>query len=384
LIVYGQLSDCFHKVRVYIGFQGMSCTHIYGINNYPSCSGNGVCIHHTCVCNQGWSSIGDMHLEKHVDCDINISLIKYWSLVNAILSCITVLTVSYCLLVEYSYFQGNIRQFFSRDGKNTFSLFFGLTAVMVIMYSICKMIEPTEAYIGSPTHIHMSIISFGILGFAMFSASAFTLFLTKFLRNRMKFMKSDGKESLIHIMDIASTRIYTISCAISIIMLVLFMICSFLQPDTSDAVYIAYQIIYLFTFCKFALPLSYILHMFISELKKTILTATTEGDREDVICGSGKQTCLSSKVAETTKKIKHLIRQFSIIHMIFTPAIVSFIPVNLLFVTWYFIRRKFIYLFTLQNTLVGIFGSFLVIALHISGRRKSRIFAAVEVGSNKA
>jgi hypothetical protein len=330
---------------------------LYGLNRYPSCSGNGACINDRCICRLHWSSYGDLQLEHGIDCDISIPTIKYWSLINFIISSLAVVITIYCIRGEFYQLRRNQRPFFTRDGSPMFSLYLGFSSIMVSMYSIYKYLDPSSANIGSRSYPQMSVFGLGIVCMNMYAGSALSLIIIKFLRRHLIFINSSKMKQLINTMDWISTLAYIFPTIMSCIFIVIITTSMFHPPSKSDLYLTAYQSVYVVALCSYGFPLIFILNVFTKELNKTLqsyaklsLTSVDTGDSK-------------------SDSIKTLARRYQIIHYFLSPQILFTIPLHTAVLLWYFLRRKFVYVFCLQNSFTSLCALiFIAVNKHFSER----------------
>jgi hypothetical protein len=354
----------------------------YGIRGYEMCSGNGHCINSKCVCNEDWSSLGDFHLEDGIECDIKLSVIKYWTLCNLILSSLAVIAAIFCLSYDYCHLRNIGKKFFTRDGKQMFSFYLGLAALIIALYSACKFADPRNANIGSRDHLHVIIFAVAIVYITMLSGSAFTLILIKFLRGHLIFMNSTNKERLVVIMNVVSSAAFIFPACIMICLLLSVLICTYQPPSQSYIYYLVYEATYNVAFLAYGMPVVFISHTFLTDLKRSMVISSAS---------SVMSSSMGFQAKETSETIASIRKQFQLIHMILTPAIFSCIPINALFLLWYFLNRKFVYLFCFQNTIVSSFGLIFVIAIHrtistnrVTSSSKSSIIEVKHLASMKS
>jgi hypothetical protein len=333
----------------------MSCNQHYGIANYPPCSGNGDCIDGRCICHQGWFDISDYNIQRGLDCDNNLYIIKYWALVNLIIACCTLLLYMYCLHREIiSSYSRSKMWTMTTDSKQA-----GL--MLTIIANICLLLCSIYRYIGREKyleeidlHPQLAIFGVGAMSAVAFNVSCFHLLLVKFLQGYMMFVDVKVRDHLMHVMSVTSSLAYVFPVVYSAVLVAITIACA-LDRDQSSNIYatmilLAFSIAYMYFSCS----ILYIFEVFLRELNRYL---------------AGNQSGPSNDTA-TYLYANSLYQKFKLASRVFTPSLLGGIPLNLLFLCWNFLRRKTTYLFLFHTTTILLTTPFFVVPVRFTREPK--------------
>lgn len=157
---------------------------------YPqtvSCSGHGHCniISSSCICDSGWSSLGDFAVGDGIDCDQNINIIRILNYVSIIIVIIFLVFITRVLYLRI------LSKPSIKDPPILCSIMFLIVGLMGFSYSIIKIINPTEYLVGnSPliTFFFCSTMFFFIMGYVIF-----IVILGLFFKGYAKSMSSEAR-----------------------------------------------------------------------------------------------------------------------------------------------------------------------------------------------
>lgn len=157
----------------------------------PVCSGNGVCNESIgkCICNVGWSSIGDYALEEGVDCNIHLQAVTaLWS-IDLIFYCITFIVLIRLYYIRYitskAAFQLSEPSFQS-------PFFFTISVVAHIILASLRISSPERRVIGEDPAA-TTILIFGST-FATWTGLSFFQSNVKFLQSIVKTIPERSRE----------------------------------------------------------------------------------------------------------------------------------------------------------------------------------------------
>lgn len=164
---------------------------------YPQqvCSGHGFCQNITglCVCDDGWSSIGDYSTRAGQSCSINITAIKALWIIEEIAS-IGLLIVTSKYLFKYYSMKSDIgkKSFNIKDPLVVFPLCFWLESIMGIILGIIKASDPEYFAIALNP---LSSVLFGLFYITgVHGCCAYMYVLIKFIAGYARMMSSEARE----------------------------------------------------------------------------------------------------------------------------------------------------------------------------------------------
>jgi hypothetical protein len=326
----------------------MTCNQHYGIANYPPCSGNGDCIDGRCICHQGWFDTSDYNNVPGLDCDNNVNAIKYWSLFNLIVTCITVPVISYCLYKEIRFVLDQAKPLWTFGGKHTLMAFAWSANVSIFLLCVFKYLDPSNEVVGSRQHLEMSVFSWTAMSSIAYTVSVFHLILVKFLRGHLIFMDAQMREHLTKVMNVTSSFAIVFPTMFSTSLLIV-TVTSLVRPAKPHDIYASFILLSLaIAYIYYASTILYIFETFLRELSKYITQMQT---KIDASTHSNQLTSPVSNESVTFNSVKALYAKFKMVNHLFTPSVVAGIPLNLSFLCWSFLRRKATYLLVFQSTM---------------------------------
>lgn len=139
------------------------------------CSGHGQCVDGTCICDEGWTGLGDFQRISGVGCPINKSTIKYWSIVNLIGSVFSVGVV-----IRYMTENGLLH--IKRIHENRVRICLALLTMNIgaIIYSVAKICDQERFAFGGDATVATGF-SLAVLG-GVVSFSSYLTIVLKFFR----------------------------------------------------------------------------------------------------------------------------------------------------------------------------------------------------------
>jgi len=176
------------------------------------CSGNGHLdtVTGLCVCNEGWTSIGDFQPVPGLDCGINIDSVTALASVSLALGMIA---MPIFIMFLYKSFKGS----WSLDLKQRFAIAYLLQTIMCNIYDIAQLISPEDALCGST--IYLTILM--AIAFATGYGGCVVFFeaVLKLLRGIAKVTSLDAQDRMQQSVGlfVARTRYLYLICAITAI-----------------------------------------------------------------------------------------------------------------------------------------------------------------------
>jgi hypothetical protein len=348
----------------------MDCDRGYGISGYPQCSGNGICIHDRCLCHAGWTSLADMALGEGYDCDININVVKYWSLVNAPLSTIAFLITCYLLIGEYRYLKAYKK---SLDYKHFSMIFVLLTAISIFMLSISKYNAPVDMNMGSAASPYQSVVGVFAIIFITCSLSSFYLILVKFLQGYLIFVDPKIRDGLLLFINRTHTLAYIYPIVNGLLLAIVVGVASTQPTDHSQYYDIAFVGLITITYLYYASTVLYVFEIFLREISNYLKqransTTLIESPSRNRV---QRNTVLSAQsLYDRFRKINFLLIQNAVGGAI----------LNIVSLGWSFLRRKVVYMLIFQSSTLVMVGP--VIMWYIRSTQSS--FMPMETQSQKA
>lgn len=161
----------------------------------PACSNHGVCDETVgkCICDNGWTSIGDYSIQPGVHCGINKMAIKVLSLI-VILSSLFMLYFSIKLCLKREKRVTKSKWSYFTDPHLIARVSFTLIAILAIIFSILKIINQEKFAIGLDP-VSSLIFYFQSICIAL-ALCAYTLILIKFVLGYSKIMTPTSRESI--------------------------------------------------------------------------------------------------------------------------------------------------------------------------------------------
>ena len=101
-----------------------------------------------CICDHGWTHIGDFRTDKGADCDLYSPSLRALYIVNTILSGITLIYFSRVLIA---------RMFKRNDAGNTALALFVMANLCETLYAILKLIDPVQYVVGKSLVITLTL-----------------------------------------------------------------------------------------------------------------------------------------------------------------------------------------------------------------------------------
>ena len=111
-----------------------------------SCSNNGHLVNGSCICNQGWTSIGDFNPTKGLDCGIDEASVQILASISLALGLIAMIIFFRYLLVRLI-----INPKFDINMK--FVLTYTIQTVTCNIYDIAVIINPEDSVFGQSVYI---------------------------------------------------------------------------------------------------------------------------------------------------------------------------------------------------------------------------------------
>jgi hypothetical protein len=337
-----------------------SCDHSssYGISSYPICSSNGICVRDECECFAGWTGYTDLQLEHGYDCDISLLAVKIWSTFNFCLGCISLSVIIYCILRDQIYNHAKIKKV-----KSVCIMIFFVLVVCTIMFSLEKIMDPESSIIGRSARLELW--GLGITSMTCYGVSAYFIIMIKFLRNysrlldpKTRALVNDNVDHLIMFAPWFATG-FMISYAALLIAL------HFLPRSYSDSFSIAECLLYTLAYIYYGLTVLYTLHLFLKEMGKVVNNPNAIAERVSKIQNNESLKTSSGAMAgySSVDDIKSVYSKIRLANSFIIPFYINGVPLNILFASWYFLRRKVVFFYLLQITLVIMMSAFLVWSL---------------------
>lgn len=154
---------------------------------FPVCSGNGICDKTIgkCICNDGWSSLGDFALVDGVDCNYSVVAIK---IIYALMAFLSSIIIYFCVkgirqqIKQYRAKPGSFRGYFT-DSVRVFPLWALLMVIVGFINGVYRFTYPFHPF-GSD--IGSTILGCLLTLFWMFSTANFTVVVLRFLHKYAK------------------------------------------------------------------------------------------------------------------------------------------------------------------------------------------------------
>ena len=296
----------------------MSCENDYKIDNYPICSGNGICNNNKCHCNEGWTSVLDFQLRIGYDCDINILGIRIQAGINMVVSFILLLLLIRRIIRHPL---PKIGKFY--DTKYYMSWIATLMSLCVCLTGTLKLIDPVNAIIGSrhPYGILVAIdLAIIALGVNLLSAN-FSHMVMTFAKGYKAIISEESKAKFNHLLMILEYLNFPLAIFFSSVSALMIILTPIL-PEYGD-IFCIIRCVNLVVFSFFDIIRSYLSYLLNQELFLYINNTNNEA----------YTTGLNELYVKLTDNLKQ--RRISILLTM---------PINVAIISWYYIRRKFTYI----------------------------------------
>lgn len=318
-----------------------TCHPAYGISSYPACSGNGHCISGLCVCKPGWMSVSDFELDPGYDCDINKNFVIAWSSFNFALTTIGCVVILYCLYRDKLY---TVQKRFKL--KTICNYCFFLTNVGGMMYTGGKLVNAEHYIVG---HSWLTTLGgFTLVFGGMYGLSVFFLIIIRFLQSYARLLDSTTKiriKSYVRpFVKLAPIVPIVIACFFTVINIILHK----LPNKYSDQINMAGCITFTIGYIYYAMKVIYVFQVFLKEMKSFIDNAATVSMTDPQSSKQNTHTATSS-----VGEIKHIYEKIVLVDRLLTPFLLNGAPLNILFCTWLFMRRKVLFLLMFQLSLIA-------------------------------
>jgi hypothetical protein len=331
----------------------MTCNQHYGIANYPPCSGNGDCIHGRCKCHEYWFDISDYNIQRGLDCDHNINVIKYWSLAIVVIAAINIVLILFCLYKEIRYVLSKSRPIWSLEGKHSLMAFAWLANASLFIVFALKYSSPTTEVLGLAPDIWTIMFALGAFSFIGFTISVLHHVVVKFLRGYLIFVDIHIREHITSVMKKTTTVAAIYPLANTIVMLALSLAVFFDEGRSASTLVIIILLTIAIHFLYYACAVLYLGHLFLNEMNKYCLQMRAQ-DEERGLTANEKVTYDSMEL---------LYKRLKYIYTISRPIVLGSIPLNFIFVCWNFLRRKITYLLLFLSLMFLIASPVIVLAI---------------------
>jgi hypothetical protein len=336
----------------------MTCdrSSVYGIRNYPACSDHGECIDNFCQCDEDWTGFTDLQLsEPGFDCDVNLVSIQDWSAINICLSSLSILVIIYCMVRERIYLPDR------RFKAKFFCMvtFFGLN-ISALLFSIEKYQDPLNAIIGKS--YTLELWGLGITSLTCYGISTYFIIMVKFLKTYSRLISPAARARIGASVDplISYAPIFATFFFVSYGTLLLTL--HFLPKDYSDSFCTAECILYTLAYVFYGFTLLYVLHVFLNEVSK-IINVPKESTLNTVESSKNDTMSIKTTQVNTLEDTRKVYGKIKLANRFILPFYINGIPMNIFFAAWRFLRRKVVFFFLFQITLVILMSMFLVWSL---------------------
>lgn len=329
----------------------MSCERPYGFQ-YPACSGHASdCLSDACICNSGWTSIGDFQLREGYDCSINKLVIVIWSSVNAYLALQSIVIISYCIHKEKLWTRA---KFFKL--KNVCYISFLFLNGGGLAYSILKIINQDKHALG--LDIMTSLAGVILVSAVVTGGSAFVLILSKFLKGYSRMLDSKRRE---HFNSAFACLQWVLPIAPPLTfvgLIVIAVACMNMDKHYSDQFCSSFMAVTSTAYAFYAVCVEYIVYVFQSEvtsyfkqrrrestapiLIQSNTTSKTNGYK--FVQSSKKSGKAVNRDAEVNADLKRIHDKIKYANIILIPFFICGIGLNIIFASWGFLRRQSQYL----------------------------------------
>lgn len=330
----------------------------YGISHFPSCSLKGHCVDGKCQCIHGWTGYTDLQLEYGYDCDISLVAVKIWSIINLCLSCSSLCIIIYCILNDQILTRSKI----TKTKSICMLLFFSLVT-FTILFSMEKIVDPQYAIIGRS--IRLELWGLGITSMTCYGISAYFIIMIKFLRNYSRLLDPKTRALLNDTVDHLILIAPWFATGFMISYATLLFVGHFVPTTFCDSFSIAECVLYTVAYAYYGFTVLYTLKVFLKEMDKVVNNPTAIAERVSKVqnnCSlkTGPEALAAYNSVDDVKRIYSKIR---LANSFIIPFYVNGIPLNILFASWYFLRRKVVFFYLLQISLVILMSAFLVLSL---------------------
>ena len=298
----------------------MSCHRDYGLENYPDCSNHGECISGKCICHSGWTYMSGLEFSEGYDCDIDVLAIQIIFSIVLAFSCIALIIAVY----NFYLYPISLNQLFHL--KNICILSFTFYIIGAFLISYRRVVDPIN-YVNGNDFISTTGLGIQTNAIALALYSLLNL-LMNFLFTFFRMTNRIRQDKFIRRLLITRySTPFTIFCGFSMSFI------SFIghfYPKKSDLW--NRLTILLFTICMVTtcIVFQYVCHVFISEIEDFLTTIKLN------------QTINIIEINNIIKNIK--LQQKIILYL----TLQSF-PVNLCFIFWKFLTRKYDYFYGFES-----------------------------------
>lgn len=321
----------------------MSCPQLDLPFSHDVCSGHGICVHGSCVCDPGWTGLGDFNRESGYGCPIHKSTIRHWSVANLIGSLMSTMGILLYMKNRKLFSPSKLVKVKARTCISLITMNLG-----TIIFSIAKICDQERFALGGDILSALGFLCAVIGGLS--SVSNYLEMVLRFFRGHSKIMDNSHREKFLATAEKFSKIIQICTIAMSIQWFGVIVALIVVKSQFKLLMYVVMA-----TFNEILLInlifTQYLLHIFSAEVKEYLKQVHDNymGKCNAVTATAIELTNLCDKVA----LYRGLVGLFFITSLIFVT----------IFLSWPCIRNKISYLMIVLPTFTVLIGPVMMYSL---------------------
>lgn len=352
-----------------------SCDRTYGLPGYPTCSGHAIeCLDNRCICQNGWTSVGDFQPIHGYDCDINTIVIRTWSSVNVSLAVIGLLVMLYYLYQSDMCAPDLTWKLRLQKAQKTRNKGILANIIVAIASILCEasVLWNQEKNIMGKSYIRS--LSFLLMALAFTtSGTGFVQIMTCFLNDYSRLLDSARRANFIEAAKWMTYLTPKAPVTIFLMLLVIYFLSINMPNRYTDLYCIFAGATMLLAYIFYALCFEYIIYVFMTEVAAFLKQYPPNETSSNKILQSIRVNTSGSteRNTSTSNELVVLHKKMTIANKVLVSFFVNGILLNVAFTSWYFLRRKTSYLMSCQMMFIQVMGPFCTWAITKISKNKS-------------